>query len=86
MTCSTDVDCAPGYFCSSSACVKFATIAAGYDHPCAVTTAGGALCWGVNSQGELGNGSTTAPGGLVVVTGLSSGVSAISVGRSTRER
>jgi len=34
------------------------TTAAG-THVCAVTTDGGAYCWGLNSSGELGNGSTT---------------------------
>ena len=28
---------------------------------CGVTTGGAAYCWGVNQQGELGNGSTTGP-------------------------
>lgn len=37
----------------------FEQITAGYNHTCAVTTSGGAWCWGWNSMGGLGNGGTT---------------------------
>lgn len=33
-------------------------IAAGFDHTCAITPSYGLLCWGVNTNGELGDGST----------------------------
>jgi alpha-tubulin suppressor-like RCC1 family protein len=39
--------------------LTFATVSTGYLHTCGVTTQGAAYCWGDNSVGELGDGSTT---------------------------
>ena len=59
-----------------------ASVATGLYHSCAVTTGGAMQCWGNNSSGQLGDGttvpafrSTPAP-----VTGLGSGVASIAAG------
>ena len=39
--------------------LSFASVSTAGLHSCAVTTAGVPYCWGFNSDGQLGDGSTT---------------------------
>jgi alpha-tubulin suppressor-like RCC1 family protein len=55
-------------------------IAVGGMHSCALLTTGAVRCWGANAYGQLGDGTTTQRVTSVAVSGLSSGVSAITAG------
>ncbi|MDP4074428.1 fibronectin type III domain-containing protein [Acidovorax sp. A1169] len=57
-----------------------AAIAAGSNHSCVLNLAGAVQCWGRNTLGQLGDGSTTDKGTPQPVTGLASGVAAIAGG------
>lgn len=57
-------------------------IEAGENHTCALTVAGGVTCWGQNSGGELGDGTTTSRWTPVDVVGLATGVSSLSLAMS----
>jgi alpha-tubulin suppressor-like RCC1 family protein len=57
-------------------------VSAGWYHSCAIDSAGAVECWGDNSSGQLGDGHSNNPAqpSPVGVTGLSSGVTAVSAG------
>ena len=56
------------------------SIAVGENQSCAIVTGGGLKCWGPNSAGEVGDDTTSAAWNPVAVTGMTSGVLAVSAG------
>lgn len=79
-----EVVCQAGYSACGTSCCGAATaaaqISAGLYHTCVLTTAGGVKCWGENSWGQLGAGDNLGHGLPTEVTGLATGIAAVSAG------
>ena len=77
---SISLDAAPSPVQVAGLASGATTVAAGWAHTCAVTSAGAAVCWGYNYGGQLGNDTIGDSAVLVQVSGLTSGVTAIAAG------
>jgi len=56
-------------------------IGAGFAFTCAITKSGGVKCWGINTHGQLGDGTTTDRTVPVDVVGLDAGIVDLAVGQ-----
>jgi alpha-tubulin suppressor-like RCC1 family protein len=59
---------------------RVVSIASARHHNCAVTAAGAVKCWGINGNGQLGDGSTDSSDTPVDVVGLNSGQVTVAAG------
>ena len=66
-----EYQCLPGTTLTADGCRDFQRIAAGLSHSCAIDGDGNAFCWGSNSYGQLGDGTTDSSLTPVAVQGLS---------------
>lgn len=57
-------------------------VTAGPNHSCALTGQGGVNCWGINSTGQLGDGTREPRVGPAAVVGLESGIQTLTAGAS----
>jgi alpha-tubulin suppressor-like RCC1 family protein len=69
-----------GFVAVSSLGSTVSSVSAGYNHTCATKTDGTLWCWGDNSLGEIGDGTTTNRWTPVAVPTLGTSVAQVSVG------
>jgi len=73
-----------GYMINVNGAILYvASLSVGNSHSCAVLTTGALRCWGVNSNGQLGDGTTTSRLVPIAVPGMESGVTAVAAGSSS---
>ena len=66
--------------CQITGCLDLEQVSVGPAHACAVVSDGTVRCWGSNSFGQLGDGTTTSRLTPVAVTGLSTTIVQVGVG------
>lgn len=77
---SEPVDVNPGSSQPTPLPIDSEGIDAGSWHACAVSSAGGVQCWGRNTSGQLGDGTTMTRTSPVEVIGLNADITAVSAG------
>jgi alpha-tubulin suppressor-like RCC1 family protein len=80
--------CGEGQFCRAGACrtANLSTVASGNDHVCALGSGGTVFCWGLNTWGQLGVGTTTTSAVPRQVLGISNAVEVGTSGGSSFAR
>ena len=72
--------CDVGWLHCTSGCCRAQSLSTGAHHACALTSGGGINCWGLNENGQLGDGSKNNRLRPVSMPDLISGVRAVSSG------
>ena len=83
VACNVSADCGGASICCNAACKPtVAAVSAGSAHTCARLTDGTLWCWGSNTGGQLGNGTTVGSAVPVQVAALGAAVAEVSAGGS----
>jgi hypothetical protein len=82
-SCTTNTDCGPSKWCNTGlgTCggLFYTSVSTKDSHTCAVVVDKTVRCWGINSTGQLGDGTTASRNSPVAVSGLTN-VSAVTTG------